>query len=257
MLLKSPTFLSRLTLILILLLLVLDQQRSPYTGWNKELLINTDLFSHAEEIKAKCNYFYLDYPGGWWYDQIEAMTFGIQIGVPTVNGYSGAFPPNYPAEPFLSAKPPLKIFDWIENIDKSESGCFVTGRNPIKFINKDLKNVDLVGFTSLETNGKDTWQWSVSPKPYLFIINYTKKDIELEFKITPSICYEKQDIRISETNASDLYQGMIDKSGTTFKFNLDFSKEIVKGIEIITTSGPCKIKGDPRELFFEIKNLKY
>ena len=110
-----------------LLLPLVDQQRSSYRGWDRQQLVNTDLESQKKDIIANCDYFYYDYPGGWWYDQIEAMTFGIQIGIPTVNGYSGAFPPNYPTEPFLSEMPPLKIFDWISNIDESETGCFVTG----------------------------------------------------------------------------------------------------------------------------------
>jgi hypothetical protein len=257
MLLKSSKFLSKLILISVLLLLVLDQQRSSYKGWDKELLINTDLFSQAEEIKAKCDYFYFDYPGGWWYDQIEAMTFGAQIGVPTVNGYSGAFPPNYPTEPFLSEKPPLKIFDWIAKIDKSERGCFITGRTPIRFIDKNLKSVDLVGFTTLETNGKDTWQWSVSPNPFLFIINYTKRDLQIEFEIKPASCLNIQDLRIFEAGDNELFQGEVKNTGEKLKFVLKFDKDIVKRIEIITKSSPCRFKNDPRDLFFEIKNLRY
>jgi hypothetical protein len=257
MLLKSSKLYSKILLILILLLLFLDQQRSPYKGWNKDQLINTDLFSQAEEIKAKCDYFYYDYPGGWWYDQIEAMTFGAQVGIPTVNGYSGAFPPNYPTEPFLSEKPPLKIFDWIANIDKSERGCFVTGRTPIRVLDKNLKSVDLVGFTTLETNGKETWQWSVSPNPYLFIINYTKKVLQLEFEIKPAKCLKSQDIRIIETGRGDLFIGKLNEFGEKFKYSLNFEKDIVKRIEIITESTPCRFNNDPRDLFFEIKNLKY
>ena len=38
-----------------------------------KLLINENLFSQAQEIKNNCDYFYFDHPGGWWYDQIEAI----------------------------------------------------------------------------------------------------------------------------------------------------------------------------------------
>jgi hypothetical protein len=244
-------------LVILLITVFVDQQRSPYRGWDREQLINTDLNSQKDEIKDNCDYFYYDYPGGWWYDQIEAMTFGIQIGIPTVNGYSGAFPPNYPTEPFLSDKPPLKIFDWIQQIDKSERGCFVTGRTPIRYFNKDLKNVDLVGFTALETNGIDSWQWAISPNPYFFIINYTKSNLDLEFELKPARCLAKQDFRITEANKGDIYQGELTSDGKVFNLKLDFDSEIVKRIEIITKSSPCRAQGDPRELFFEIKNLKY
>ena len=247
----------KIFLILMLVTVFIDQQRSPYRGWNRDQLINTDLNSQKEEIKKNCDYFYYDYPGGWWYDQIEAMTFGIQIGIPTVNGYSGAFPPNYPTEPFLSEQPPLKIFDWIKQIDTSKRGCFVTGRTPIRYFNKDLKNVDLVGFTPLETNGIESWQWAISPNPYFFIINYTKADLDLEFELKPARCLTKQDFRITEANKEDIYQGELTSGGKTFKFKLDFNSEIVKRFEIITKSGPCRAEGDPRDLYFEIKNLKF
>jgi hypothetical protein len=247
----------KIVIVIMLVTAFIDQQRSPYKGWDRDQLINTDLNSQKEEIKNNCDYFYYDYPGGWWYDQIEAMTFGIQIGIPTVNGYSGAFPPDYPTEPFLSEQPPLKIFDWIKQIDPSKKGCFVTGRTPIRYFNKDLKNVDLVGFTPLETNGIETWQWSISPNPYFFIINYTKKDLDLEFELRPARCLTKQDFRIAEANKKDIYQGELTSSGKIFKIKLDFNSDIVKRIEIITKSGPCKSEGDPRDLFFEIKNLKF
>jgi len=257
MLVKSSKFLSKIILILFLLLIVLDQQRTPYKGWNKEQLINAELLTQAEEIKAKCDYFYYDVPGGWWYDQIEAITFGAQIGVPTVNGYSGSFPPNYPNEPFLSEKPPIKIFNWIAKIDKSKRGCFVAGAKPIRFFNENLRSLDLVGFTKLETNGKDTWQWSISPNPYILIINFTKKDLQLEFEIKPANCLVNQDIRIAEAGGADLYQGSIGKSGEKFNFILKFKTNIATRIEIITKAGPCQFHDDPRDLFFEIKNLKY
>lgn len=243
--------------IFFLLILLLDQQRSSYRGWSKIELVNSGLQSQKEEIIKNCDYFYYDYPGGWWYDQIEAITFGIQVGIPTVNGYSGAFPPGYPTESFDSEKIPLKIFEWIEKIDKNKRGCFVTGISPIRYFNEDLKNVDLVGFTSLETKGEQTWQWAVSPNPYLFIFNSTKKDLNLSFELKPNICQLSQKIRITEVPNKDIYDGVIQKEGLKFNRTLDFNRDIVKRLEIITDSPVCKIPGDPRDLFFEIKNLKY
>ena len=248
---------TKLFMVILLICVFLDQQRSPYKGWDRSQMINTDLQSQKQEILDNCDYFYYDFPGGWWYDQIEAMVFGAQIGLPTVNGYSGAFPPGYPTEPFTSEKLPLGIFDWMDKIDDEERGCFVTGRSPVRALDEGLVSLDSVGFTPYETNGVDSWQWSVSPNPYLFIINYTKKNMIVNFKINPSKCLESMDIKIVEVPDKILYEDILSSQGAAIELNLNFNNEIVKRIEIITKSEGCIIKGDPRTLYFEVKNLTY
>ena len=93
---------------------------------------------------------------------------------------------SYPIEPFNSEKPPLKIFDWISRVDKNLRGCFIAGSTPLKKLNIDLMDVDLVGFTQVETDGKNSWQWAVSPNPFIFIINYSRDQIQLQFEINPA-----------------------------------------------------------------------
>lgn len=41
------------------------------------------------------------------------------------------------------------------------------------------------------------------------------------------------------------------------ELDLDFSNSIVKKIDLINKLKPCKIGEDPRNLYFEVKNLKY
>lgn len=252
---KFKTKIVFITLAIISLILIIDQYRTPFKGWDKSQFINTDLMSKKDEIIKNCDYFYYDKPGGWWYDQIEAMTFAIQVGVPTINGYSGAFPPNYPTEPFNSDKPPLKIFDWISKVDKNLRGCFIAGSTPLKELNKDLMTIDLVGFTQVESDGKNSWQWAVSPNPYIFIINYSRDKLKLRFEINPAKCNIKQDLRISEDGETDLFQGVLKSTTNEFDYTIDFTNSVVKRIELITKSNPCRFDGDPRDLFFEIKNL--
>jgi len=152
--------------------------------------------SQKDEIKKNCDYFYYDFPGGWWYDQIEAMTFAIQVGVPTVNGYTGAFPVGYPTESFTSNEEPLKIFDWISKIDPQKRGCFVTGRSEIKSLSGEFDSIDFIGFTELETNGNDSWRWAVSPNPYLYILSNSDKKKVISFTLNTSQCNPVQEISI-------------------------------------------------------------
>jgi hypothetical protein len=226
-------------------------------GWDESKLYNAELFSNKKRIIQECDYFYYDKPGGWWYDQIEAMTFAIQVGVPTINGYSGAFPPGYPTEPFNSESPPKKIFEWIAQVDKNLRGCFVAGSTPIKPLNKNLKSIDLVGFTEREGNAEDSWNWATSPNPYLYVINYSGNISEIKFKLKPAKCHSKMDIRVMENGKIDLFKENVYEAGKEIILNLNFGNSIVKRIDIITNSSFCRFDQDPRQLYFELKNLTF
>ncbi len=238
------------------LLLVLEQQKTTYAGWSKELLFNKDLMSQKEEIKKKCDYFYYDFPGGWWFDQIEAITFSSQIGVPTVNGYSGAFPVGYPTESFTSNDEPLKIFEWISKIDQQKRGCFVTGRSGIKSLSGEFDSIDFTGFTELESNSSISWRWSVSPNPYLYILSNSFQNKEISFTLNTTQCNPIQEISILDGQGNTLVPTRQVTSSGLFEFDIDMSNAVVKRVQIITNSGGCQIGSDPRNLFFEIKNFE-
>jgi hypothetical protein len=210
----------------------------------------------SDEIKRNCDYFYYDYPGGWWYDQIEAITYSVQVGVPTVNGYSGAFPPNYPVENFNSELLPNEIFEWIEKIDKSKNGCFINGVSGIYNFNSKNKSVDLVGFSPAEKKKTEYWQWAVSPNPYFYLINFDKDFMNLSFEISPSVCEPIQVITIRDKFNEILLNTEINEPGKKVKLKLDFRDSIVKILDVQTNTPSCKVSNDDRPLFFEIKNLK-
>jgi hypothetical protein len=237
------------------LILLLDQSRSSFKGWDPEVLINTDLMSQRDEIKKNCDYFYYDFPGGWWYDQIEAMTFAIQVGVPTVNGYSGAFPTGYPTENFTSNEEPFKIFDWISKIDAQKRGCFVTGRSEIKSLNSDFNSIDFIGFTNMETKGVSSWRWAVSPNPYLYILSNSFSKKRISFTLNTSECNPMQEISIRDGQDNPILESkQVDKTAP-FSIEIDMTNSVVKRVQVITDGGGCQIGNDPRNLFFEIKDF--
>ena len=238
------------------ILLVIEQQKTPYEGWSQELLYNKDLMSQKDEIKKKCDYFYYDFPGGWWYDQIEAITFSSQIGVPTVNGYTGAFPVGYPNESFASIAEPLKIFNWISKIDPHKRGCFVTGRSEVKSLNGQFDYIDFTGFTALETNESVSWRWAVSPNPYLYILSNSDKMKEISFTLNTIKCNPFQTISILDGQGNPLIPTKKIINSSLFYIYIDMRNSVVKRIQIISDSGGCNLGEDPRKLFFEIKNFK-
>ena len=246
----------KIGLIFLAFILLFDQYRSPFKGWDPAVLINTDLMSQKDEIEKNCDYFYYDFPGGWWYDQIEAMTFAIQVGVPTVNGYTGAFPVGYPTESFTSNEEPLKIFDWISKIDPQKRGCFVTGRSEIKSLNREFDSIDFIGFTELETNGNASWRWAVSPNPYLYILSNSDKKKEISFTLNTSQCNPVQEISILDGQGNTINPDKKVTNSSTFQVEVDMRNAVIRRIQIITDSGGCQLGNDPRNLFFEIKDFK-
>jgi hypothetical protein len=73
--LKNSSFKRRTLIFLVGSLIVVDQYRSPYKGWDSDSLVNLELMKQKQDIVANCDYFYYDFPGGWWNEQIEAMMF--------------------------------------------------------------------------------------------------------------------------------------------------------------------------------------
>jgi len=244
-------------LYLIAILLLVDQTRGPFSGWNANLLVNKNLFSQVEEIKNNCDYFYFSHPGGWWSNQIKAMVFSVQIGIPTVNGYSGAFPSRYPVQEWNSNLSSNKILDWISKIDSSEQGCFVTDVGNFEHFVTDEIYVDYVGFTPSESNGEDTWNWAVNENPYLYVFSTKGENISIGFELESSPCFESQLITIQDSSSGKILEKIQVTKEKGIKLNLDFSEVYSKQILFSTDADVCKIEGDPRGLYFNVKNLDY
>ena len=247
----------KVPLYLLLAIMLLDQIRGPFTGWDKKLLINENLFSQAQEIKNNCDYFYFDHPGGWWYDQIEAITFSTQVGIPTVNGYSGAFPGGYPIQSWNSTFGSLKIFEWISQIDATKRGCFLSGISDFKILNSETTLIDFIGFTPKEEKGFDSWNWAVNEEPYLYVLSSTGSNLRLTFEIETSKCFTNQNIIIQDVSSNEIIQKVEVSSQEVVNIDLSFTESYLKQIQFSTDAGICRVEGDPRGLYFNIKNLKY
>jgi len=252
---KDSKFKKKSLIFLVGSLIFIDQYRAPFKGWDSDTLVNIELMKQKQDIITSCDYFYYDFPGGWWNEQIEAMMFSIQIGVPTINGYSGAFPPNYPIEAFNSTSEPLQIFRWINEISPEKRGCLVTGRTKIISLNSKSESVEFVGFTGEEKKGSSTWRWANSSSPYLYIYSRENSLRNLKFSLKTSSCFENQTIRITDSQNKLLVEETIVEEERNYDLKVDLSNNFVKIIQFNTDAQVCKVKGDPRDLYFEIKNF--
>jgi hypothetical protein len=247
----------KVSLILISFVLLLDQIRAPFIGWDKKLLVNKNLFSQAKEIKSDCDYFYFHQPGGWWYSQIEAIVFSTQIGLPTVNGYSGAFPQNYPTQSWNSNSGSNEILAWISEIGTKEKGCFISDIGNFEHLVTDKTYVDFVGFTPSESNREVSWNWAVNINPYLYVFSAEKKYVSVSFEVESSNCFENQVITIEEAPSGKILKRIQVNSRQKVELDLDFRDVYSKRIQFSTDADVCRIEGDPRGLYFNVKNLKY
>jgi hypothetical protein len=252
---KDSNFKKKSLIFLVGSLIFIDQYRASFKGWDSDTLVNIELMKQKQDIITNCDYFYYDFPGGWWNEQIEAMMFSIQIGVPTINGYSGAFPPNYPIEAFNSTSEPLQIFRWINEISPEKRGCLITGRTKIISLTSKSESVEFVGFTGEEKKGSSTWRWANSSSPYLYIYSRENSLRNLKFSLKSSSCFENQTIRITDSQNKLLVEETIVEEERNYDLKVDLSNNFVKIIQFNTDAQVCKVKGDPRDLYFEIKNF--
>ena len=234
-------------------LLFVDQQRNSFIGWERDILVNTDLVAQQELIQDNCDYFYYSKPGGgWWYNQIEAMVFAYRSGVPTVNGYSGGFPEDYPVESFTSSEDPNEIFDWIEKIDQRKRGCFTTGVSEIYPLNQKITKVNLVGFESnYESNSTSVAR---SPYPYFYIYSTENKSLTISFNLIPPNCLVEQNISVRVLPDLLLYDGIIPNSGMDFQIEVDIRDSRVKRVQFISDEIGCKVSDDFTQ-FFELEDI--
>jgi hypothetical protein len=236
---------------------LLDQFRFPNNGWDKSVVINENLLAQQNELKKNCDYFYYDAPGGWWYDQVVAMAFSYSIDVPTTNGNSGAYPPKYPVQSFVHEGDISGMINWIDSIDISKRGCITNGELPIYVLAAKEDRLDIEdGFTPVETDGKNTWQWAVKPNASLFIFSGNKTDKTVQMEIANSDCTEERSITISTSPEAILQEITINKVTKKISIKIPMKNRSFQKLLITTSDDPCKLDGDPRNLFYEIKNLE-
>ena len=238
------------------ILLLMDQQRTPYQGWEKSKFISTELVAFESQIKKECDYFYFDYPGGgWWYEQIEAMALSMRTGVPTVNGYSGGFPNGYPVEVFNSTTEPKEIFRWIEKINKSKRGCYLTGKSELLKLDKDFENLQLVGFNK-SVLGEEKLYTATSPNPYFYLTSKKKKDYTITFDFNLNKCNPDQSLKIVNESNGELIVDMIISSVMSLSIDIDMTHSYVNRIVLITDAKSCSEGTNTTENYFLISNIK-
>ena len=257
LLLKDKMLKNSILGLFIAILVLLDQFRFPEPGWDETIVRSEKLEAQKMEIKAKCDYFYFDAPGGWWYDQVVAMAFSYSADVPTTNGNTGAYPPNYPVQSFVHEGDISGMINWINQIDPSKVGCITNGELPIYVFDSSEDRFDVEdGFTPVETDGKNFWRWAVKSNSAFFIYSTSGTEIVIELEISNATCSKDRKIQFS-TSPRNIFQELtINNEARIIRLKVPMEGSRFQKVLISTSNDPCNVVGDPRNLFYEIKNWK-
>jgi hypothetical protein len=144
----------------------------------------------------------------------------------------------------------------MKRIDQEKRGCLILGNSNIRYINDSIASIDFYGFTEEESNRNSNWRWAIAPQVHLLIISEKNTKQNLEFELKGAPCFKEQNIQVVSEENRNTTSFEIKENGASLNFDIDFSESIGKLITIRTDSPVCNLEGDPRDLYFEIKNIK-
>ena len=88
------------------------------------------------------------------------------------------------------------------------------------------------------------------------VINDSFKIREISFSIKTSRCFENQKITITESKNNNVISETVIQKEQIYRIKLNMEQSVIKRLQFNTDVSSCKIEGDPRDLFFEIKNFQ-
>jgi hypothetical protein len=142
-------------------------------------------------------------------------------------------------------------------IGPSKRGCFLSGISEYKSLDQDKISIDFVGFTPRENSGSNYWNWAVDKYPYLYAFSSEAKKVSVTFELETSPCFKSQTITIENTPSGQIIKKVRVINQQEISLDLDFGESYLNQIQISTNADVCQVEGDPRGLYFNVKNLVY
>jgi hypothetical protein len=252
---KSKKVISAITFI-VLSTIFIDQLRFNNVNWQKDNYINDTYFDKIVLAQDICDSFYLNSEGEeWWNDQLDAMVLSARLNFPTVNGYSGGYPNNFPAQEWRSKTQVLPVIKWLSEYDKLTKTCLIKANSIEKLDSKTLFST-LEGFDPMETLDQDRWWWSSSDTGIISAINLTQNSIQgdLIFTLEMPNCQNQSKVRITNLSTNKII--FIDSKKKRNTISLPIYLPAIDEVQIkIQSFNPsCEVVGDSRTLFFSVKN---
>ena len=192
---------------LYLIILVLDQHRTPTIFWSQNELVDQQTLAFSEEIKD-CPAFVINREEvGWWKDTIDAMILSNLTGVPTVNGFSSNNPKYFPSISWTGNESLEPIIEWLERNNNISDVCLITQnssvtRLPVEGVRLFLNQ----GFVFPKSNDEVSQIQISSSNAKISIQNFsnTASTVDLSLKISKLSCIQNQKVRLLINDEFDL-----------------------------------------------------
>jgi hypothetical protein len=241
---------------LVLITIFIDQFRFNNATWQKDNYINNTYFDKIVLAQDICDSFYLNSEGEeWWNDQLDAMVLSARLNFPTVNGYSGGYPNNFPAQEWRSKTQLLPVIKWLSDYEKLTETCLIKANSIEKLDSKTLFSA-LEGFDLMETLEQNRWWWSNSDTGVISALNLTQNTIRgnLIFTIEIPKCQNQTKVEITNlaTNKILIFESKKIRNTISMPIFLPAIDEVQIKIQSLNPS--CEVVGDSRTLFFSVKN---
>lgn len=254
----NKTF-KQMSIYLVFLFLIVDLYKPPLTLWKKDDFVPKELLVQETIIKDNCDFFILDRPGGWWDDQISAVALSTVIAVPTANGTSGGYPEGYPAKNWFYEGDISEILEWSNFGKNLEAGCLISDSHPpILSQPKESKIFFHSGFSPQEQDQKGNyWRWADQNEGYLILsVPQDIKNVRVNMTIKAAECLEQTNLKISKTSNQVLFVETISPKKKNLDFILENNESTITQLKFEVENNYCQIEGDPRNLYFEVKNFE-
>lgn len=241
---------------IILTTIFIDQVRFEHVDWSKENYLSTSFTQQVTKAKSICKAFYLNSEGEeWWNDQLTAMILSSKLNFPTVNGYSGGYPNEYPAQPWRSKTQLNQVVEWLKNNDVLDDTCLVRTRFTQK-LNSDYLFYSTSGFDLLERAGENIWWWSKQNESSFAIVDLNGSINSGKFVATleKPPCQEMQEVTITNLDTGESILVVMRKRQTQFQIPINFNLGTQQVFNFSAKLNTCKVEGDPRDLYYSVKN---
>lgn len=247
-------------LVFLLLIISFDQFRLQTSNFVKKDYQADKKIVQTLVNNKNCKAFYLDSEGiEWWNDQLDAMIISSTTGIPTVNGYSGGYPKNYPNQDWRGRADLGRVREWLINNNAINETCLLKRNYSTLFTQSPIVNI-ISGFDLTEVNNNKSWNWSIDEISEIKIYNFQQKKLTqtVIFSLQIPPCLKEKSVEIY---FDDKFQKKIElnqkNSNYLFKNQIILNPERDLTIKFKTDSNLCSVPNDPRTLNFNLLDIEF
>jgi hypothetical protein len=91
----------------------------------------------------------------------------------------------------------------------------------------------------------------------LYAFSSEAKKVNVTFELETSPCFKSQTITIEKAPSGQIIKKVQVTDQQEIRLDLDFGDSYLNQIQISTNADACEVEGDPRGLYFNVKNLVY